>query len=97
MEETTQNATEQSTENKGDGNIPTTANLLDRADSIAKRLEAANAQAEKRIAREEAIAARMLISGRSEAGIPPKTVEQTEKEKVDEDIKKTLGRFIRTR
>ncbi len=53
--------------------IVTTPNMLEKAEAIAKRIEEANRKAEELISRQEQIAARSLLSGRSEAGQIPKS------------------------
>lgn len=74
--------------------IPQSENIsiIDKADAVAKRMEEANKKAEELLNRQEAIAARMLLSGRAEAG-QQKTAEQTAEEKEDEKVKQTLGRY----
>lgn len=75
--------------------IPDTTNLIDKADAVAKRMEEANKRAEELLTRQEAIAARMLLSGKSEAGQVMKTPEQLAQEKQAADLEATLKRFRR--
>lgn len=46
-------------------------NLIDRAEAAAKRMEEANQKAEELLKRNEELAARYVMSGRSEAGNGP--------------------------
>jgi len=68
------------------GNKSETISMLNRADKVAERMEQANKKAEELLARQEAIAARMIIGGRAEAG----TLQKTAKEKQAEEIAKKL-------
>lgn len=85
----------QPTDNVNSGSQPTTTPLLERADSVAKRLEEANKKTEELLKRQEEIAARAMLSGRSEAGIMPKAVSKDDevKARVNEMLK-PLGRKI---
>ena len=58
-----------------------TDDILSRAEASAKRMEEANLKAEELLKRQEQIAARLILSGKSEAGITPV-------QKSDEEIKK---------
>ena len=57
--------------------VETTPNLIDKAEAVASRMEAANNKAAENIARMEAAAARIMLSGRSEAGYSPEKKEET--------------------
>lgn len=67
--------------------------MLERADSIAKRLEAANLKAEELVKRNEAVAARIMLSGRADAGAAVKTPEQLEEEAIEAEAQRALKRF----
>jgi len=73
--------------------VEDTANILEKAESIAKRIEEANKKSEELVARQEAIAAKMLLSGRAEAGTIQKTPEQTKKEELDKIVKEQLSKY----
>ena len=77
------------------GNQPETISLIDKADSVAKRMEEANKKSEELLARHEAILARQLLGGRAIAGEPMKTKEQIAIEEVDEKVKRTLAAYGR--
>lgn len=64
-----QEKTEGQPEKKAVEKTPT--NMLEEAEARAARIEAANAKTEELLARQEALAARQLFAGRSEAGIQP--------------------------
>ena len=70
-----------------------TPSLIDRADAVAKRMEEANKKAEELLTRQEAIAARMLLSGRADAGHIEKTPEQNQKEEADKQAQEIIKRF----
>jgi len=73
--------------------IPETRSMVERAEAAGKEFrETLN---EMRLERQkmEAIAARMMLSGRAEAGSQFKTPEQEEKEKVEAEVSKSLNRF----
>ena len=70
-----------------------TVKQFDRADATVKRLEEANKATEELLKRQEAVAARMLLSGKTDAGqttVDPKVLEQT---RADEEAKKIVDRF----
>jgi len=81
--------------NNDGGSKSETTSIIDRADNIAKRLEEANKKSEELISKQEAIAARMMLGGKAEAGIQPKTPEEIKKQEVAEMVKKTMARFGR--
>jgi hypothetical protein len=85
----------QKEEQKTETPITETSSIIDRADAVAQRMEAANKKAEELLQRQEAIAARMMLSGRAEAGQITKTPEQAKKEEIDAKIAETLNRFKR--
>ena len=75
------------TDSKGDtdkGVQPETVSELDRADSIAERQKRENDRREAILDREESLAARQAVGGKSEAGQPEvKEKEETPKEYKD--------------
>ncbi len=74
--------------------VKETESQLQRADSIAARIEAANKRSEELIKRQEAVAARMSLSGRAVAAQEtPKTPEQELEEQVDREVKESLEQF----
>jgi hypothetical protein len=75
------------------GDKPETASLIERADRIAERVEKANQKAEELLIRQEAIAARMMLSGRAEAGQTPKTSEEMRKEQVQKEVAEIMKKF----
>jgi len=85
--------TQPQAEIKTEAPITETASIIDRADAVAKRMEEANKKAEQLLARQEAVAARMMLSGRSEAGQIKKTAEQEQTEKIDAMVKASLDRY----
>ena len=70
-----------------------TANLVEKADAAAARLEAGNKKAEELVTRLDALAARMLLGGKSDASNPLKSPERQQQDFVEEQIKKSLNRF----
>lgn len=74
-------------------NITETSSIIDRADKAAQRMEQANKKMEELLTRNEAVAARLMLSGRAEAGTPVKTPEQTQQEEVDKQAKEIINRF----
>jgi hypothetical protein len=95
MEEQNKEQNQQPATDTGTGNLPSTANVLDRADSLNQRLEQNIKKSEELSARIEAAAARILLSGRADAGIPVKTKEQKEAEDIKAEIEKNLKMFSR--
>jgi len=57
--------------------IETTPNLLDKADAVAARMEAANKKSEELLIKHEAVVARLMISGRAQAGVVAEPKEET--------------------
>lgn len=66
---------------------------IDEASSILKRMEEANKERRELLDREEKLHARILLSGRGQAGIPTKTPEEIEKENIDAEVKKSLTKY----
>jgi hypothetical protein len=67
--------------------------LVEKADAVAKRMEEANKKAEQLIERQEALAARLRLEGRAEAGQKIKGAAEIEAEKLNADIANTLNKF----
>jgi hypothetical protein len=67
--------------------------LLEKADSVAKRLEDANKRTEELLARQESAVARMMLSGRANAGTVKKDPIQEQAEKDLEESKKSIARY----
>ena len=55
-----------------DKTISASLSMIERADAIIKRIEEGNKRAEELLARQDALAARIALSGRAEAGFNPK-------------------------
>ncbi len=70
-----------------------TASYFTKAQELAERVEAANKKTEELVIRQEKVAARMLLSGRAEAGAPQKTTEQIKDDEVQAQVDDALGRF----
>lgn len=54
--------------------------MIEKADAAAKRMEEANKKTEELLVRQEAIAARMMLSGRADAGMVVQKKEETAQE-----------------
>ena len=67
--------------------------MIERAEQVRKAMEDANKKHEELTARDEAVAARMMLGDRGRAGEPTKSPEEENKEKLDADIAKTISRF----
>jgi hypothetical protein len=78
MSEQTENKS--ASENPDNGNIVQTTSYIDRADSVAKRMEDANKKAEELLKRNEEILARLRLSGHTEAGKSSTVNEETPSE-----------------
>ena len=78
---------------KEDNTISETASIIEKADAVAKRMEQANKKAEDLLIRQEAVAARMMLSGRAEAGQVKKSAEEEVNEKLDADVKAAINRY----
>lgn len=72
---------------------PQSPNLIEKAESIAKRLEEANKRAEELARRNEETLARLMLSGRAQAGTIQKTPEQEEEEQINKEVEGTLRKF----
>lgn len=77
---------------KKDAVIETTS-IIDRADAVAKKLQEQNDRTELLLQRQEAIAARMMLSGRAEAGQVQKTPQQAAEEQMNEEVNRRLNMF----
>lgn len=86
-------AQEQAPAQSGTGSDPQTVSLIDRADSVAKRMEEANKRAEELIKRQEMVLSRSILGGKTEAGTVTKTQEQIDAEKIDAMAKAAVERF----
>lgn len=73
--------------------IVETTSIIDKADATATRMEIANKKAEETLIRLEAIAARMMLGGRAEAGQVNKTPEQTATEATDARVAIALKKY----
>lgn len=71
--------------------VADTPNLLQQAEAIAARMEAANKETKELLERQEAIKAKELLAGRSEAGqvVPQLTDEDKKKQGMKEFFKGT--------
>ena len=74
---------------------PSNLTLIEKADAVAKRMEEANKKAEELIRRQEEITARMLLSGRAEAGQIQKSPEQANEEEAQKQANAIIKRFRR--
>lgn len=81
------------TGNIGTGSEPKATDVVDRAVAAAERLEKANTRTEELVKRQEAIAARVMLGGRTDAGAIQKTPEQITDEKIDADVAMTMKRY----
>lgn len=70
-----------------------TISLIEKADSVAKRMEEANRKSEELLRRQEEILSRQLLSGRAMAGQTQKSPELTQAESDAEEAKKAVARF----
>lgn len=71
--------------NTGEGNKPQTTPLIDIANAAAERMEKANEETARLVARQEELEQRRALGGRSEAGNAPK--QKTDDEKWAEEAK----------
>ena len=69
--ETKEAETEDTIKDSDEGDKPKSRGLIDDANSAAERLEAANKKQEELITRQEEIAAKQLLAGKTEAGLAP--------------------------
>lgn len=79
-------------EKQVDTAVSETSSIIAKADAAAARMEAANKKAEELLIRSEAIASRMMLSGKAEAG-SAKTPQQQQAEEVDAKVKETLKKY----
>ena len=95
-EQTAQEApTEAPEDNLSKGNEPQADNIIDRADAIRKGLEEAIKKNEEILRRQEAVAARMMLAGKADAGSVNKPKEEEEKEEAEKQAKEIISRFRR--
>lgn len=87
-ETTTTTGEETTDENSDNRDQPEAAGLIDKANQAAERLEAANKKTEELIRRQEQLAAKQMLAGRSEAGQtqPQKTPEEMAEQKARETL-----------
>lgn len=86
-------ATEQAPAQPPKGDNSETVGIIERADSVAKRMEEANKRAEELIKRQEMILSRSILGGKTEAGSVSKTQEQLDEEKVNSQVEAAIKRF----
>jgi len=91
MEE--QKTQEQPTTDTGNGVQLPTDNVVDRADAIAKRIEEGNKKFEELVLRNEQATARMMLSGRANAGAVQKTEKEIISEKAQAMADEVVKRF----
>lgn len=91
--ETPQPKTEAKVEEKQEGLIPETTTIIAKADAVAQRMEEANKKAEELLVRSEAMNARMMLAGRTEAGTVTKSPEEEVKEKAKKEAEEIVARF----
>ena len=84
---------EPATGDKKEGDVTETGSMLDRADAIRKGNEEILGKITEQVNRYEAAAARMMLSGKGEAGTPQKTPEKEAEEKVDAEVKEMLDTY----
>lgn len=68
-------------------------NLIEQADTIAKRIEEGNKKFEELIIRQEEAIAKSMLAGRSQAGEQVKSSEEKEQEELKKQVDDTLNRF----
>ena len=76
----TETEEEQPAEDTGTGNLPATTPLIDIANQAAERMEKANEETARLLARQEELEQRRALGGRAEAGKPSEPVEDSPKE-----------------
>jgi len=67
--------------------------LLDKAAAVAEKLEAANKRSEELINRHEAIIAKQMLAGRSEAGFKVKTALEQQEDEAQREADAIVKRF----
>jgi len=95
QETTAQEKPSETTDDIKEGAEPKTTNILEQAELIRKGLEEANKKSEELLKRQEAVAARMMLGGSTEAGSIHKTPEEVQKDEVETEASKIVGRFHR--
>jgi len=73
--------------------VQSTPSMLERADALNKSIQDGIARLEKLKDENEAIAARILISGRAEAGQVSVSPEQERKERIDKEVQNIVNAF----
>jgi len=67
--------------------------IIDKADNVAKEIKAQTEKFEALVVRNEQAVARLMLSGRAEAGQPTKSAEQTEAEVLQKQVDEAVGRY----
>ena len=68
---------EEKPKDNGEGNLPKTTPLIDIANAAAERMEKANEETARLLARQEELEQRKALGGRTEAGQESKPVEES--------------------
>ena len=93
QEETEGEEQETPKEDTDTGSKPEDANLIDRADSIAKRIEEGNKRFGELVSRQEAAIAKQMLGGHAPAGQPIKSKEELEEQEIDKLVKESVDEF----
>lgn len=72
---------------------PKTDDIISKAEAIAKRIEEGNKRTEELLKIQEQQIARVMLSGRAEAGTVAKTPEEEKNEMLDKLIKTQLAKY----
>jgi len=72
-------------------NAELATDIFKQALELKEKLEIENKKSQELLRQNEALYTRMVLSGRSEAGIKPKS----QAELMDEEVKRTVSKFIR--
>ena len=80
QEKTQEKEQEESKINTDSGDSSKPTSLVDKADAAAKRLEKANAETARLLAKKEELMAREKLGGVTEAGTPSKKEEESDEE-----------------
>lgn len=95
MSEEQKTEVQQPTTNNAAGSEPSTDSYFERADAYLKRLEETEKRLDQKKADYDKILGRDLLSGRSLAGQPKKTAEEEKQERIDAEVKKIVGSFLK--
>ena len=66
---------------------------IEQGQAVLDGIKEQKIELEKLVKRQEEVAARMMLGGRSLAGEPAKTSDELEKEKTDAEVNKAVNRF----